>query len=179
VGNFSGSPMRDVSGITGAAPVWRDIVHFLHGEVPSMAPKPPQGVASRLVRFEPPLEPPRREWFVAGTEVEVVAAKVEASEPSPRITYPAEGTVFALDPDIPAGRQRIMFAARGGASGLRWQLDGVRLEAEGGQAPWQPAAGRHRLVLLDVQGKEVDAVSFEVRGASPTLQESQQQGGEQ
>ena len=179
VGNFSGSPMRDVSGITGAAPVWRDIVHFLHGDVPSMAPKPPQGVTSRLVRFEPPLEPPRREWFVAGTEVEVVAAKVEASEPSPRITYPAEGTVFALDPDIPAARQRIVFAARGGASGLRWELDGVRLEAEGGQAPWQPAAGRHRLVLLDVQGKEVDAVSFEVRGAAPSLQESQQQGGEQ
>ncbi len=30
VGNFSGAPMHDVSGVTGAAPVWRDLVHFLH-----------------------------------------------------------------------------------------------------------------------------------------------------
>ena len=32
VGNFSGAPMHDVSGVTGAAPIWRDVVHFLHRE---------------------------------------------------------------------------------------------------------------------------------------------------
>ena len=32
VGNFSGAPMRDVSGVTGAAPIWRDIVHRLHAQ---------------------------------------------------------------------------------------------------------------------------------------------------
>ena len=30
VGNFSGAPMHDVSGVTGAAPILRDLVHFLH-----------------------------------------------------------------------------------------------------------------------------------------------------
>lgn len=30
VGNFDGSPMRDVSGVTGAAPLFRDVMLFLH-----------------------------------------------------------------------------------------------------------------------------------------------------
>jgi hypothetical protein len=29
---------------------------------------------------------------------------------------------------------------------------------------WKPTGGRHRLVLNDSQGNELDAVSFEVRG---------------
>ncbi len=29
VGNFSGEPMHDVSGVSGAAPVWRDIMNYL------------------------------------------------------------------------------------------------------------------------------------------------------
>jgi penicillin-binding protein 1C len=180
VGNFDGSPMREVSGVTGAAPVWRDIVHYLHAEVPSNPPKPPPGVTTRLTRFEPPLEPPRREWFVAGTELEVVEAKPLDSAATPRIAYPAEGTVIALDPDIPETRQRVTFAARGGGLGLQWQLDGTRLPAEGAGAPWQPAPGRHRVVLRDALGKELDSVEFEVRGLRKAeSQQTQQQSGEQ
>ncbi len=36
VGNFSGAPMHDVSGVSGAAPVWREIMDFLHeGDAPA------------------------------------------------------------------------------------------------------------------------------------------------
>ena len=40
VGNFSGAPMHDVSGVTGAAPIWRDVVHWLHRAEPSSPPRP-------------------------------------------------------------------------------------------------------------------------------------------
>ena len=38
VGNFDGSPMRDVSGVTGAAPVWIELVDFLHRRSTSAQP---------------------------------------------------------------------------------------------------------------------------------------------
>ena len=68
VGNFSGAPMWDVSGVTGAAPIWREIVDHLHERQPSRAPSVPSGVVQREVVFAPAVEPARREWFVAGTE---------------------------------------------------------------------------------------------------------------
>ena len=68
VGNFSGAPMWDVSGVTGAAPIWREIVDHLHAHQPSRAPRVPAGVVQREVVFAPAVEPSRREWFVAGTE---------------------------------------------------------------------------------------------------------------
>ena len=74
VGNASGSPMHDVSGISGAAPVWRDVMLHLHkrGAVPSVAPAAPAGVVAQEVRYEPAIEPPRREVFVSGSERAVI-----------------------------------------------------------------------------------------------------------
>ena len=34
VGNFSGQPMRDVSGVFGATPVWLEVMNQLHGAAP-------------------------------------------------------------------------------------------------------------------------------------------------
>ncbi len=49
VGNFEGDSMRDVSGVTGAAPAWHDIVAALHAQHASRAPAPPPGVVQALV----------------------------------------------------------------------------------------------------------------------------------
>src|SRR5207237_5721621 len=68
VGNFSGAPMRDVSGVTGAAPIWREIVHRLHAVEPSLQPPPAAGLSRTTVWFEPPVETERKEWFLSGTE---------------------------------------------------------------------------------------------------------------
>ncbi|MGB0126783.1 MAG: penicillin-binding protein 1C [Rhodocyclaceae bacterium] len=178
VGNFSGAPMRDVSGVSGAAPIWRDIVQYLHSDTQSFPPRPPQGTVSRMVRFEPPLEPPRREWFLAGTELELVEAKPASGTATPRIAYPAPGTVIALDPDIPDGRQRVVFSARDGSGTLRWQLNGIRLPVEGSSAPWAPSSGNHHLVLQDRDGQTLDSVHFEVRGPLAASQDAQKQGAE-
>ena len=52
VGNFSGAPMHDVSGVTGAAPIWRDLVQWLHAtrRVGAAARRPPASCGDGRVR---------------------------------------------------------------------------------------------------------------------------------
>ena len=55
VGNDSGSPMHDGSGVSGAAPVRRDVMLHLHrrGAVRSDPPAAPGSVVAQEVRYEP------------------------------------------------------------------------------------------------------------------------------
>ena len=109
------------------------------------------------------LEAAREEWFIAGTEQDLFelppAARAEAA---PRITAPADGTIIALDPDIPPRHQRVRFEAEG--TGLQWRMDGKPF-AHGGSAQWLPWPGRHLVELVDARGKVVDQLRLEVRGA--------------
>ena len=147
----------------GAAPVWQEIVNRLHRGAPSRPPAPPPGVVVRRVRFDGDLEAARDEWFVAGTEMAEV--RIAGTATRPRIAYPGEGTIVALDPDIPAAQQRIALRAAGPGSGGSWRIDDRPAGDAHGVTLWLPAPGRHRLALLDAGGREVDAVRFEVRGA--------------
>jgi len=166
VGNFSGAPMHDVSGIAGAAPLFRDLVHYLHRDDPSAVPHAPPGVVAQRVTFEPPIEPPRREWFVRGTAMSAVRAVTSDDEAAltPRIRYPAPGTLVALDPDIPPGHQRVLFVAAPGTPELRWRIDGELLDSTGPRVAWPPVGGRHHVVLEDARGAALASVDFEVRG---------------
>lgn len=174
VGNFSGAPMRDVSGITGAAPIWRDIVHRLHATEPSVPPSATPGVTRISVWFDPALEPERKEWFLRGTEMTVVESSVSGANNAtvsgltPRIRYPAADTIIALDPDIPTGAQRLVFEASPPVEGLHWRLDGVALADTDahGRADWAPAPGKHTLALVSLDGTTLSTIAFEVRGNS-------------
>jgi penicillin-binding protein 1C len=151
VGNFDGSPMWSVSGVTGAAPAWLELMNYLHAEEPSAPPAAPPGI----VRLG-------GEWYVAGTEPpEVVPAPAAAR---PRLESPVSGTIVALDPDIPAGQQSLPFAAASGA-GLRFSLNGRDLGPAGAPVDWTPEPGRYTLALVDAAGRSVDRSAFEVRGA--------------
>ncbi|HNJ83898.1 MAG TPA: penicillin-binding protein 1C, partial [Piscinibacter sp.] len=68
VGNASGAAMHEVSGVSGAAPIWRELVAALHAGQPSRAPARPAGVVAQRVVFEANREAPREELFLAGTE---------------------------------------------------------------------------------------------------------------
>jgi len=165
VGNFDGRSMWDVSGVSGAAPVWRDVMDYLHRDRPGKAPAAPPGVVRQTVRFAPAVEPERSEWFVRGTETSLVEM-LAPSRRAPRIAYPAADSIIALDPDIPAPLQRVSFRAYGGA-GLHWELDGVGAGPADQVATWEPRPGEHALKLVGGDGRAVAAARFEVRGAAP------------
>lgn len=175
VGNSSGAPMWDVSGTSGAAPVWAAVMQFLHQHEPSRPPRPPAGLQHEAVRFGPGLEAARDEWFLPGTAQPVFAIDSRAQPPdfaktegknalktTARITHPAAGTIVALDPDIPPQRQRLYLQAS--AAHVRWQLDGRPL-GRGASVAWLPWPGPHRLQLLAASGEVLDDIRFEVRGA--------------
>ena len=67
VGNLEGDSMRAVSGVSGAAPVWRDIMLALNAEERGAPPPRPAGVEQRHISFASGVEQPRLEYFLAGT----------------------------------------------------------------------------------------------------------------
>ncbi len=164
VGNASGAPMWDVSGTSGAAPVWAEVMGFLHRNEPSRAPAPPAGLVQARVRFGDDLEAARSEWFIAGTEQPLFAlpSAAPAADSAARITAPSDGTIIALDPDIPPAHQRVRFEAEG--RNLQWRIDGKPF-ARGASAQWLPWPGRHVIDLMDARGQVADQVRLEVRGA--------------
>ena len=158
VGNFSGAPMRDVSGVTGAAPVWREVMTWLHGSTPSAPPAPPAGVVAGPGG-----------WLLAGTESPGGAAgPATAAAGHARILSPVAETMVALDPDIPPARQRIVFEMQGPGARLRWRLDGAVLGSADDPLAWAPVPGRHTLSLVDEADRTLDAVVFDVRGPAHT-----------
>jgi penicillin-binding protein 1C len=164
VGNASGAPMHNVSGMHGAAPVWLDLITALHAEAPSRAPRAPAGLVRAAVRFADGIEAPREEWFIAGTERSRVALADPAYD-TPHIVAPVDGAILALDPDIPAAHQRIVWTAAGGADDLSWRLNGQPM-GRGAQLDWRPRSGRQRIELVE-GARVVDHAMIEVRGGSP------------
>ncbi|WP_242539980.1 penicillin-binding protein 1C [Trinickia mobilis] len=176
VGNADGTPMWDVSGVCGASPVWAAIAGYLHRNTPSVAPAAPAGVVKTHVVFENALEPARDDWFMSGTQTPFVGlaanaaatpnATGNAQAAAPQIAGPTDGTIFALDPDIPPARQRVWFErAPGSSSRSTWRLDGRAL-GSASRVAWLPWPGAHVLELVDTRGNVADSVRFEVRGAS-------------
>jgi len=178
VGNASGAPMWDVSGTTGAAPIWAAVMQHLHAKQASHAPQAPAGVVQTPVRFAE-LEAPRLEWFLQGTQQSNFAINSGAGRAystgagglkgsqnnaldAARITAPTNGTIIALDPDIPPKHQRVSFSAEG--NNVRWLMDGKAF-AKGNSAQWLPWPGRHVVQITDTRGLVVDEVRLEVRGA--------------
>jgi len=114
------------------------------------------------VRFAGTSEPPRTEWFLPGT-AQLVVGQAPAFARRPRITNPVSGSVYANDPDIPAGRQMLGVAISGAAAGYRLTLNG-RTIGDAVPSPQLPLIpGSHLLALLDVNGRTVDQVRFTVR----------------
>lgn len=116
----------------------------------------------REIRFPNGLEPPRQEWFLAGSEPPraVLTLKREAA----RITYPPSGAIMATDPDIPAQLQEVLFLSEGFQDGISWWLNGEPLSSTARSLPWALREGNHLLALVDREGKTLDQVSFQVKG---------------
>jgi len=169
IGNASGGPMHSVSGVSGAAPVWQSVVAWLHADAPSRPPARPAGLERHRLAPDRMQEAPRDEWLLAGTAA-LPARRAQdrrhdggrqASATLQGIAHPRDGSVFALDPDIPPAKQLLRFAGERG----RWWLDGrpVTLDSHGTPRGWLPTPGRHELRLVSAEDGAVYRVRFEVR----------------
>ena len=184
VGNFDGEAMWNVSGISGAAPIWIGLMNYLHAQTPSVAPVRPPSL----------------------NDDDAVLAPI-AQEEFHRIVTPTDGSVVAWDPDIPKSRQKILFRSSlepsaepikpvaepldglteplEGSSDTpasdaivaksvkrklnrskvgRWQLDQKTLGRADHAILWVPVPGVHRLQILSSNGEVEDTISFVVRG---------------
>jgi penicillin-binding protein 1C len=161
VGNASGEAMHQVSGVSGAAPVWQAVVRHLHQGQPSRRPTAPRGVVSERVQLAGGAEPARDELFLAGTTQPrwQPSAQMQARRRF-GIASPRDGALYAIDPDMPPHAQRITFEGERGT----WVLDGKRV-GQGARLAWAPWPGRHELSLLGGDGRVLQTVRFEVRGA--------------
>ena len=162
VGNLEGDSMRAVSGVSGAAPVWRDIMLALNAETRGIPPPRPTGIEARAITFANAIEQPRTEYFLAGTgQSQIAVAPAESRRP--RITNPVSGSVYAIDPDIPSDRQRLSVDVSGAVTAHRLWLDKTDLGAADSQPQIIAGPGLHRLRLTDVAGRVVDQVLFTIR----------------
>ena len=116
----------------------------------------PSGVTRRVVRFSPPVEAARPEWFLDG-------AVISVSEPPPlvaRIVAPRAREIVDAHPS--AGGGIVALRASKADPRLRWRLDG-RWIGTGGQLEIVAEAGLRRLALYNERGEELDRVDFAVR----------------
>ncbi len=163
VGNASGEPMWDVSGMHGAAPVWQAVLDRAQADGKQAAPPPaPPGVIRQDVHYQNNVEAARQEWFLTGTQRALIVADDGGKLQPPGIVAPIDGSIYAIDPDIPPANQRMILRARGVAR-PEWWLDGRRIGA-GAALPWFPWPGKHTLEVRE-KNKSVERVRFEVRGA--------------
>lgn len=170
VGNSSGASMRDITGVSGAGPIWHDVMQYLHRYRPSYPPEPVLGLVSQGVNFQESLEPKRQEYFIAGTQMSQVRLAQSLKTPTRLfIETPADQMIIALDPDIPLSDQKVLLRAQqlGGQleSSLSWWLNGQMLSQSNPYA-WPARPGRHLFELKNQAGEVVDSVRLQVRGAT-------------
>jgi penicillin-binding protein 1C len=157
IGNFSGEPMWNVTGVSGAAPVWIDLMNYLHQHVPSAPPIAPSGLIRQAVRGQD-------EWFLRRTEPGGSQMDVVAGTEFGHINYPTNGEQMAIDPDIPEGRQQVYFEANRREPLWMWRLDGAPLGSAADSVAWVPRKGRHVIELVDESKSVIDRADFTVKG---------------
>lgn len=174
VGNASGEAMHSVSGSSGAAPIWADIMAALHARLPSRAPPAPPGLRPQAVQFvaaagAAALEPGRKEWFLEGTQQPVFTIEGEAaiardsSTPGMKVSEKTKNPAqAAIKSTLPAVHAQIAQPVSGTILALdpdippqhqRLQLQARPMGA--GSAGWQPQGLRWQLVTRQPHGETV------------------------
>ncbi len=171
VGNASGAPMHNVTGITGAGPIWADVMEAAVAQLGAGKPGvPPASVLKRHIKFasnDGHVEASRDEWFVHGTEpASALIAAREASSAGARIVAPTDGSIIALDPDIPAANQRVQLKSGDVTQVPCWVVNDEHMGCSDAPLAWRPSAGNALIKLMDSDGKELDRVTIIVRGSS-------------
>jgi len=167
VGNFSGAPMRRVSGITGAAPVLKETALALKKLYGSTPFRRPPGI--KTARVCPVSGQPPSQFCPSSMEEVYTAARLPAGQCAehrppeaaaarpagrPAVKFPSEGDVFRLDPQTPRGAQALFFKAGEAEGDIVWNVDGRELAERGNGAAWPLAPGAHSVHFTLSRGTE-------------------------
>ena len=188
VGNFNGEPMRQISGVTGAAPLWNRIMLHLHEDQEPAGFPPPEGLVQLPVcaisglrptpdctsvvqeYFYPEdkiayegdnqfnLSPEYDEWLAKQQQLNFTSTNL-------RILSPHHGDLFLLYPGEEA-KQKLEFKLAGNKSAsVEWWLNGEKLDTNSGNSLfWNLRPGKWTLEARN--GEMTDKVSFQVELAS-------------
>ncbi|MBV8196776.1 MAG: penicillin-binding protein 1C [Candidatus Eremiobacteraeota bacterium] len=185
VGNFDGSPMRGVSGVTGAGPLWNRIMLHLYernDDPPAFAR--PRGFVRAPICATTGHSPDRdcpavvQEWVrpsdlaalkrpvtTSGTQYDSwLALHPTASSGSLHILFPHDGDVFVRNESagtLQVREQQLALRAVGSGSAVRWSVDGAPLALDAdGNAFWPLRFGTWRIDATD--GARRDRVTIHV-----------------
>ena len=159
VGNFDGTPMRRVSGVTGAAPLLRDAALAMERRYGTRDFAVPAGVREADVDPDsgalagPGCAGSVREVFrrdrLPTRACSPLAEKASAPTRSVAIAFPRPGDVLHLDPATPLGAQAVPLSAEpDDADGdWEWSVDGRALPERAPRTWWRPEPGVHEVSL--------------------------------
>ncbi|MCS6773834.1 MAG: hypothetical protein NZ693_06970, partial [Thermoflexales bacterium] len=169
VGNSDNSPMRDVSGITGAAPIWKQIMEAALEGQPVREFVPPAGVVAVEIcalggRQPSPRCPPnqrRRELFKADQlplpPDEAVELAVAAKDPTllaapPQLSAPAQQPdILVTVPSLSQPMTRGLLSIRGTVNPPGFRQYVVEFGAGENPAEWRWISGPHLAPVVDEQ----------------------------
>ncbi|MBT9314007.1 penicillin-binding protein 1C [Leptothoe spongobia] len=175
VGNFDGTPMQDVSGVTGAAPLWHRIMVHLHETQEPDRFTPPAGMVKRPIcaltgqRPTSDCDAVVQEYFaledLAAYEQNATAASqtdMQVASTGLTIVSPKPGSRFLLYPDDQDQRLEFRVAERDSQPPLsvKWRLNGQPLAADKSSLFWPMQPGQWRLDARS--GNQQAQVQFEV-----------------
>lgn len=138
VGNLNGKAMWNVSGVTGAAPLWRSVMLELHKGKS-------EGIRS-----------------LAKTQA-IRKGRDEFKKSLSSIRYPVDDEVVGYDLEIPQNYQKMPFEVVNPQPGSKLFLNNQFFSEAKDLSMWSVERGKHHLVLYDSDNKVIDEVRYEVR----------------
>jgi penicillin-binding protein 1C len=157
-GDFTGRPMRNVSGITGAGPIFRDIIQLAAARGPQEGFIEPRTIVHARICPISGLKPGPRckgmidEIFAAGTEPRSICGLSHLQDGSPHrgghspaapnappgglsVVYPQDGDIFKIDPVLRGSFQSIRLRAATGPGlepgAVEWWVNGEKIGQDG------------------------------------------------
>jgi len=186
VGNFDGEPMRQISGVTGAAPLWNRIILYLHSSQEAANFAPPEGMIKLPICATSGLKPTPNcnsvveeyfypedkstyeqnqfnlpaeydEWLARQNQFNLASNNF-------KILSPHNRDLFLLYPGE-EGKQKLEFKLAGiSSTPVEWRLNGEKLDTSASAFFWSLSPGNWTLSAKS--GEISDKVTFQVQLAT-------------
>ncbi len=151
VGNFDASPMRQVSGITGAGPILHDVAIYMQQHYPSEPFAVPAAIRRASVCSQsgllagPACSHTKEEIFTAASLPARCNGQHAPQAQALQLVSPKQGDVFFIDPAVVRESQQLKLTATCAQPPCRWQVDGHPLPGTACETWWPLVPGKHTL----------------------------------